>query len=136
MAKSDFLRIETPRGTLLHCKTGNGSVSVRLAWSADFGARRTQCFASAQMAVDSEVLRYSSAYIPKVTGMLDASGRLGTVIGTGNVRYIAPYAKAQYYNTATTRRYDPQRGAKWFERMKLRHKDAILRVAKSKAGGK
>lgn len=134
MAGKELLRIETPRGSLIQRQTAGGSISVRIAWAPDFGARRTKRFESAQMAIDSEVLRYSSAYIPKATGMLDASGRLGTVLGSGEVQYIAPYASRQYYHTAATRRYDAKRGSKWFEKMKLLHKSAIERVAKAKAG--
>ena len=62
--------------------------------------------------------------------MLDKSGILGTDVGSGEVNYIAPYAAAQYYRTSVSRPYDSQRGAKWFERMKIDHKDEILRGAK------
>ena len=63
---------------------------------------------------------------PFQTGMLDKSGKLGTVIGSGLVQYIAPYAAEQYYNTATSRSYDANRGSKWFERMKVSYKQDIL----------
>lgn len=68
--------------------------------------------------------------VPFQTGMLDKSGKLGTVIGSGNVQYIAPYARTQYYDTATSRPYDANRGAKWFERMKVAYKKDILSGAK------
>ena len=61
--------------------------------------------------------------------MLEKSGILGTVIGSGEVRYIAPYARRQYYHTAQSRSYDAHRGAKWFERMKPAHKADIQRAA-------
>lgn len=80
----------------------------------------------AQIFVDSEVLRLCSPLVPFQTGMLDKSGKLGTEIGSGEVRYIAPYAAVQYYNTSESRPYDAQRGAKWFERMKAGHKKEIL----------
>lgn len=66
--------------------------------------------------------------------MLDKSGILGTDVGSGEVNYIAPYAAAQYYRTSVSRPYDSQRGAKWFERMKIDHKDEILRGAKKISG--
>ena len=88
-----------------------------------------------QIFVDSEVLRLCSPLVPFQTGMLDKSGKLGTEIGSGEVRYIAPYAAAQYYNTAESRPYDSQRGAKWFERMKVGHKKEILIGARKIAGG-
>ena len=63
-------------------------------------------------------------------GFLKTSGKLGTSIGSGEVKYTAPYAAYQYYDTAETRSYDANRGAKWFERMKTSEKDDILRGMK------
>ena len=70
--------------------------------------------------------------VPKRTGALEKSGTLGTVIGSGEVKYIAPYARQQYYNTSQTRSYDPRRGGMWFERMKAANKAAILRLVNGK----
>ena len=61
--------------------------------------------------------------------MLEKSGLLGTVVGSGEVKYIAPYARFQYYSTAQSRIYDPRRGGMWFERMKAAHRKDILRAA-------
>lgn len=72
--------------------------------------------------------------VPFKTGMLEKSGKLGTKVGSGVVEYIAPYARMQYYDTAQTRPYDPNRGGKWFERMKVVEKKNILDGAK-KIGG-
>ena len=90
---------------------------------------------AAQQFVDSEVLRYSDPYIPFQTGMLKESGTLGTEIGSGEVNWIAPYAAAQYYDTADSRPYDDQRGGHWFERMKADHGADIIRGAKKIGGG-
>ena len=87
-----------------------------------------------QQFVDSEVLRLTAPYIPFKTGMLIKSGTLGTVVGTGEVNYIAPYA-AKQTQTATSRSYDAQRGGQFFERMKIDHRDEILRGAKKLSGG-
>ncbi|WP_242857184.1 hypothetical protein [Fusicatenibacter saccharivorans] len=72
--------------------------------------------------------------MPFQTGMLEKSGKLGTTVGSGLVEYIAPYARMQYYDTAQSRPYDANRGAKWFERMKVAEKREILDGAK-KLGG-
>ena len=80
-------------------------------------------------------MRRSLLTAPIDTGMLIRSGELGTVVGSGEVNYIAPYAGAQDA-TAPSRIYDPRRGGKWFERMKADHKTAILRGAAKIAGGK
>ena len=125
------LRIETPRGCII--KTANGK--AELTWNQGSLAKRQQNFQKAQIFVDSEVLRLCSPLVPFQTGMLDKSGKLGTEIGSGEVRYIAPYAAAQYYNTAESRPYDSQRGAKWFERMKVGHKKEIFIGARKIAGG-
>lgn len=120
------VQIKTPRGRIVHTTTSKGNVTAELTWNPNFGPTRTKRFSRAQVFVDSEVLRYCSALIPFQTGMLDKSGKLGTVIGSGLVQYIAPYAAEQYYNTATSRSYDANRGAKWFERMKVSYKQDIL----------
>ncbi len=125
------LEIKTPRGCIIN--TANGK--AELTWNKAALASRQQHFERAQIFVDSEVLRLCSPLVPFQTGMLDKSGKLGTEIGSGEVRYIAPYAAAQYYNTSESRPYDAQRGAKWFERMKVGHKKEILDGAKKIAGG-
>lgn len=132
---SKDIRIETPRGTLYHTSGRGGRVTARLEWNKGFGADRTQKFQGAQNFVDSEVLRCCAPYVPFQTGMLQKSGILGTVIGSGEVNYIVPYAAPQYYGTAHSRGYDARRGGLWFERMKVDHKAAILRGAAKFAGG-
>ena len=117
--------IKTPRGSIIQ----TGEASCELTWNSDFGRRRTAMFGRKQAIVDSEVLRYCSPLVPFRTGMLEKSGTLGTVVGSGEVRYVAPYAKQQYYHTAESRVYAPNRGAKWLERMKTAHKKDVLKAA-------
>lgn len=118
-------RIDTPRGSII--KTGK--TTCELVWSPGFGQEKTDMFHRKQMVVDNEVLRYCSPLVPLRTGMLEKSGTLGTVIGSGEVQYITPYARFQYYQTAQSRSYASLRGGKWFERMKTAHKADILRAA-------
>jgi hypothetical protein len=68
--------------------------------------------------------------------MLQKSGIFGTTVGSGEVTYITLYSAAQYYNTAESRPYDGNRGAKWFERGKAAERDRILRGAGKIAGGR
>ena len=63
---------------------------------------------------------------PRRTGMLIKSGTLGTVVGSGSIEYLAPYARRQYYEHKTK--------ARWFETMKASHKDAIREGAEKLAG--
>ncbi len=118
-------RIDTPRGSIIR----TGETTCRLVWNSGFGQERTAMFNRKQEIVDSEVLRYCSPLVPLRTGMLEKSGTLGTVMGSGEVKFIALYAWFQYYQTAQSRSYDTRRGAKWFERMKTAHKGDIQRAA-------
>jgi len=129
------LTITTPRGAIITTTTASGKSVAKLEWNKDFARRRTNGFNIAQRFIDSEVLRMCDPRVPFDTGMLKLSGQLGTVIGSGEVKYIAPYAAKQYYHTATTRRYDPMRGGMWFERGKAAEGRRILAGAQRLAGG-
>lgn len=118
--------ITTPRGRIFRDKNGE----IQLEWNKDFASRRNEGFSRAQKFVDNEVLRRCSPRVPFRTGMLEKSGILGTTIGSGEVKYIVPYAAYQYYATPETRIYNANRGAKWFERMKTEERDDILKGAK------
>ena len=117
--------IDTPDDFTIQYNGGR----VRLCWDGGFSERRSNMFNRKQMIVDSETLRYCDPLVPLITSMLRKSGILGTVIGSGEVTYITPYARSQYYRTAQTRTYDPRRGGMWFERMKTAHKKDIQRAA-------
>ena len=132
---SKDLTIKTPRGQGVRLTDKSGNVSARLTWNEGFGAEKTRDFTSAQKFVDSEVLRLDAPYMPIQSGMLIKSGQLGTVLGEGEVNYVAPYAGAQY-ETRQSRPNDARRGGRWFERMKADHKATILRGAAKIAGGK
>ena len=123
-------QIKTPRGGIIQGDKGK----AELRWDSSFAPRANQNFNRMQKFVDSEVLRRCSPRVPFQTGMLEKSGKLGTTVGSGVVEYIAPYARMQYYDTAQSRPYDANRGAKWFERMKVAEKREILDGAK-KLGG-
>jgi hypothetical protein len=138
--KNDKIIIPTPRGQvfthIIQSGKNKGKIVARIEWNKDFGAKWTGQFSRAQKFLDSEVLRDSTPLVPFRTGALARSGQLGTVIGSGMVSWVAPYAKFQYYNTAETRGYDAQRGGKWFERAKASHKPAWVAGVKKIAGGK
>ena len=70
--------------------------------------------------MDSSCLRYMDPLTP-VRIMLKLSAKLGTVLGSGVIRYLAIYARRQYYTHKTK--------AKWFETMKARNKEQILKGA-------
>lgn len=99
--------------------------------------------------IDNEVLRLSVQYLPFENGELGRSGVNGTVPGSGEVQYKSPKARYLYYGKVMVGRAPkrltsknlayhgaPQRGAKWFERMKIGHTDEILRGAGRIVGGR
>lgn len=119
-----FKPIESPRGVIIQGKNGK----AELIWNAGCAPRMNELLSKKQGIIDNEVLRLCAPMVPKRTGALERSGTLGTVIGSGEVKYIAPYARYQYYKTSSSRGYDQRRGGMWFERMKTAHKDHILRL--------
>ena len=126
MARKKEFRITTPRGSVFTVTGKNGSTMARLEWAPGFAEKKAASFSRAQAFVDSECLRYMNPLTPRRTGMMIKSGTLGTVLGSGSIEYLTPYARRQYYEHKTK--------AKWFERMKASHKDAIKKGAEKIAG--
>lgn len=119
MAKS--FKIKTPRGSIYTTGGRGGTVTARLEWNPGFGPEYEQSFNRKQAFIDSECIRRMAPETPRRTGVLIKSATLGTVIGSGEINQIAPYARRQYYEHKSK--------SYWFERMKNRHKDSILRGA-------
>lgn len=113
--------IKTPRGTIYTQASKGGKVTAKLEWNPGFEPSMEKGFENAQEFVDSECVRRMNPETPRRSGVLIKSATLGTVIGSGEINQIAPYARRQYYEHKTK--------SKWFERMKNRHKDSILKGA-------
>lgn len=96
-------------------------MTARLDWNPGFKPNMESGFGEAQEFVDSECIRRMNPETPRRTGVLVKSATLGTVIGSGEISQIAPYARRQYY--------EHKEKSRWFERMKNRHKDSILKGA-------
>lgn len=135
MAKNKKCIVRTPRGKVVTVRQKNGTIKAELKWKENFGAKKTADLYKAQDFVDSEVLRLCDPLTPMRSNALILSGKLMTEIGSGQVRYKTPYAKRWYYEPAKFNGA-PQRGNKWFERMKAMYKDDILRGAKEYAKSK
>lgn len=103
-----------------------------LKYSSQFGSMRSQQTYQAQKVVDGEVLRFCAPYVPFDKGILNKSGILNTVLGSGTVKYATPYASKLYYNPGYNFQGAPIRGAFWFERMKVAHKEEIRKDAGEK----
>lgn len=73
------------------------NAKLELIWPSDFGRATEEKIHRAQIAIDSECIRLMKPYTPFKTGFLDNSATLGTVIGSGEIKQIAPYARYLYY---------------------------------------
>lgn len=91
-----------------------------------------------QKYIDSKVVSFCDKYVPFKSGLLKRA--LGTVFGSGFVRYSTPYARKQYYGNSGGGREGTAnkglRGRLWFERMKAAHKNEILNGAVRIAGAR
>ena len=111
-------KIDSPRGTIVSYKTDGGKFVSKLTWNTNLKPKKQEQFSRAQKFVDQECIRRMAPETPFRSGALRKSATLGTVIGSGEINQIAPYARRQYY--------EHKSNSKWFERMKNRHKDSIL----------
>ena len=114
--------INRPRNT-----SSNG---LSLIWANGFTRRWNTLMGRSQRIIDSETLRYLEPFTPRKEGELIRSGIRSTVIGSGKLVYNTPYARRLYYNPQYRFRGRPQRGGRWFERMKTKYKKTILRTAR------
>lgn len=160
MADITKVFVSTPKGQIVEVKDKNGKFRMELQWAPDFQPRRERNFSNAQEFVDSECIRLMKPYTPFRNGILEKSATLGTVIGSGEIHQVAPYARYQYYGmlmvssitgsayakqgekkvlTDVQLQHDkskhPQAGPFWFERMKAEHKKDILDGAAKIMGG-
>lgn len=90
-----------------------------------------------QKFIDSECIRHMDKYTPMQTGFLKRSIILGSIIGSGILKYIASYSRSVYYNNAGRgvegTANGGKRGRKWFEVMKTFHLSEIVEGAKKVA---
>ena len=127
MAQKKDFEIKNPRGKVFLVSGANGTLKAELKWDPSFAGKKKESFSKAQMFVDSECLRYMNPLTPRLTGMMIMSATLGTVVGSGYIEYLTPYARRQYYEHKTK--------AKWFETMKNNNKDTIMKGAQKIASG-
>lgn len=115
------IKIETPRGFISTYQNQSGKIIARLDWKDGFKPDMEKCFRNKQAFVDQECIRRMAPETPRRTGVLIKAATLGTTIGSGEIVQDTPYARRQYY--------EHKEKSYWFERMKNRHKDSILRGA-------
>lgn len=118
--------IKVPAQPTINIRINGVLCRARLVFNPGLTPALRKNFQETQQYIDNEVLRLSDPYIPFDTGYLKRSGILGTVIGSGQIFYIAPYGRKQYYDgRAPGTARDPLRGRLWFDRMKTDHLDDI-----------
>ena len=126
--------IETPEGRVAQNK---GRTRAFLVWNPGFGSKWSETYNNAQEYLDKEVVEGNKPFMPFLTGALILSGKLGTRVGSGLVRWIVPYARYQYYRPTQAPKYaGTLRGPFWFERWKaLRGRSVVLKTRKIAGGG-
>ncbi|MEG2350713.1 MAG: hypothetical protein RSB57_09425 [Hungatella sp.] len=72
---------------------------AKLDWNPEFGPKKSEDFTKTQEFLDSECLRCMNPLTPRRTGYLVKSATLGTVIGSGELEYLAPYAADSIMST-------------------------------------
>lgn len=141
-----------------------GTINVKIHWNPQFAKEMNQRAYRIQCVIDSDVIKFMTPYIPYQSGFLATKAlTIPTVIGTGEIRQLGPYAHYQYTgeiygpnipvkekgeivgwwsppSKAPTGRpltYDttknPLAGSHWFERMKADRADKILADAQEAA---
>lgn len=128
---ASHLTISTPRGKIVQTPSGK----AQLIWNPGFGQAYTHRFGNVQIFIDNGVLKGMEPYTPLRTSMMIKSAQLGSVIGSGTIRYLAPYAKRQYYSGRTpgTSSTGGLRGRLWFERWKTERGESFKRSVKAYA---
>lgn len=121
MAGKKKFYIKAPHGQKIETTYKGARVSVELKWSPGFESNKEGMFSRKQSFVDQECIRRMNPETPRRTGILIKSATVGTVIGSGEINQVTPYARRQYYEHKSKSR--------WFERMKNQHKDSILKGA-------
>lgn len=146
----------------MNITTPNGSMCLK--WNKNFGKLTTEKMQIAQKTIDKECIDRMEKYTPKrIQGgyLSQIAPKTGTVIGSGTIVQLGPYARFQYYgklmlsvdnNSAFapkfgkkyltdidlkhSKREHPMAGPFWFKRMVDDNKDDILKVVAEKVGGK
>ena len=78
-------------------KDMNINGSLKFKWNKQFGSLTTEKLNRTQKLIDSECIRLIKPYTPFRNGFLERSATLGTVIGSGKIQQISPYARYLYY---------------------------------------
>ena len=74
-----------------------GTINVKIHWNPHFAKNMVQRAYRIQCVIDSDVIKFMTPYIPYQSGFLATKAlTIPTVIGTGEIRQLGPYAHYQY----------------------------------------
>ena len=121
-------QIRQPQDVRYSGHGSGGMFTARMEWDAGLAARLNGNLAEAQKYVDQTCIDRMEPETPFRSGVLRGAAKRDTVTGSGLIVQSELYARRQYY--------EHKKQSKWFERMKIDHKDEILRGAKKISGGK
>ena len=134
-------------------KGSHGRIEIHISDSRIMkNIEKAQCY------LDNAVLEDCNQYVPFRNGELRRSGIRNTVIGSGEVKWVTPYAHYQYegkdmigtvtkrhfamqgepkeYNGLALRYHTAGTGSQWFEKAKRVHGKDWIKQVKKKAGGR
>lgn len=77
---------------------------------------------TAQAKMEVQIIKDSNYYCPLKTGTMQKSAIINTVIGSGIIRWRAPYVRKQYYGVKIdhSKSANPNACAKWFATAKAK----------------
>lgn len=71
--------------------------TLSLNWSKGFSNDMNSRFELAQREIDKDCIKLMKPYTPFKTGVLENSATIHTVIGSGQITQVTPYARYLYY---------------------------------------
>ncbi|MCC8135065.1 MAG: minor capsid protein [Ruminococcus sp.] len=115
-------------------------MNVKLIWNKTFASKSKKAFSKIQDCIDSECVSKMTPYVPVALSEYSNAGKLRDSVkikSQGEIVYTAPFARSDYYavkNHTPPHGGNPQGSRLWFEVMKSKHGDEILRGAAAIAG--
>jgi len=104
------MKITTPKSKPI---SKEKALEAMIEWYPGFEKRMNNTFgegSSLQKFIDAAVLSGCEPYIPLKTSILIRSGEIATIIGSGTVTWLTPYARFLYYAKLMI---DPETGSAW-----------------------
>lgn len=115
-------KIKVPNGVHIRHSQKGAKVNFTFDWSSVFEANANYVMNNAQSVLSNDVIRFSTPYVPILTGVLRDSVYINSDIENGKIVWSTPYARRRYYEG----RMKGIKGSYWFERMLSANWSSIL----------